>query len=334
MTGAAAAAGRRLRPRLPSAMTVLRAAVSLGLLALLAWLVDLESLAGLLLAADPGLVAVAIAVALADRALMIGKWYPLLRAQGLEIPLLRAARVYLAAGFAALVLPASVGGDVLRAVALGRGRGAAMEVGASIAVERLLGLAASGVLTTIALVVALRSDVRLEFLLPWALGATLVSAAAVLLPLAWRPSSCLGRWIEPYRNSPWGRVGLRFAAAYALYRRHTRTLLAVGALTLVEQAVPILVFWILAHALDLRVAPSALLVAVPLTLFVGRLPIAAAGIGVVEGALVYLLGLFGVPAVAALSLALAGRIVELAAILPGAFLWADLVRAPAAPRRP
>jgi len=307
--------------------------VSVGLLGALAWLVDLGSLAELLLSADPRLIALAIAVALADRALMIGKWYPLLRAQGLEISLLRAARIYLAAGFASVFLPASVGADVLRALALRRERRAAIEVGVSIVVARLLRIAASGVLATVALVVALRSGVPVNFLLPWALGATLATAAAVVLPLA-QVSRRARRWMEPYQESRWVRIGARFATAYALYRHHTRTLLAVGALTLVEQGVPILVFWILAHALGLAIEPAALLVAVPLTLFVGRLPIAAAGIGVMEGALVYLLGLFGAPVVAALSLALAGRVVELAAMPPGAFLWADLVRAPPAPQRP
>jgi uncharacterized membrane protein YbhN (UPF0104 family) len=70
----------------------------------------------------------------------------------------------------------------------------------------------------------------------------------------------------------------------------------------------------------------ALIIATPLALFVGRLPIAIAGIGVLEGALVFILGLFGVPAVAAVSIALAGRVVEVIAALPGAFLWADLTR--------
>jgi uncharacterized membrane protein YbhN (UPF0104 family) len=80
------------------------------------------------------------------------------------------------------------------------------------------------------------------------------------------------------------------------------------------------------HLLRLpEVALFALFVAVPLTLFVGRLPIAVAGIGVVEGALVYLLGVFGVPPAEALSLALAGRVIEFAALLPGALFWSSLV---------
>ena len=73
-------------------------------------------------------------------------------------------------------------------------------------------------------------------------------------------------------------------------------------------------------------SPSALIIATPLALFVARLPVAVAGIGVLEGALVFLLGLFGVPAVAAISIALAGRVVDIIAALPGAFLWADVAK--------
>ena len=113
-----------------------------------------------------------------------------------------------------------------------------------------------------------------------------------------------------------------------LYRHRPGTLIAVGLLSLVEQAFPVVVLWILAHALDLEVSFLALLVAVPLALFVGRLPIAIAGIGVLEGALVYLLGLFGVPPAEALSLALAGRIAEIFALLPGGLFWSSLVCTP------
>ena len=303
-------------------------AVSAVLLAVLAWLVDLRSLGKLLLAADPLLMSVAIAAALGDRALMIGKWYPLLRAQGIDVPLLRAARVYLAAGFASYFLPTSVGGDLFRAVALGRRQRKIVEIAASIVMERLLGIAASGILAAVALAVALGASVPLYFLLPWAVGAMAAAIAAVTLPLAPRFSVHVRRWLEAHPRSRSAQIGLKFGAAYGLYRHHARQLVIVGLLSVIEQGVPILVFWILGHALGIIVSPQALIVAVPLALFVARLPIAVAGIGVLEGGLVLILGLFGVPTVAAVSLALAGRVVEVAGALPGAFFWADLVKEP------
>jgi len=299
---------------------ILRACVSLGLLLLLAWIVDLGQLTVVLLGMDGPLFGLAVLVALADRALMIGKWYPLLRAQDLGIPLGQAAAAYLAAGFASMFLPASVGGDVLRTIALGAGRGATWEVGASIVVERTLGLAASAVLCAAALALAFVHSLPLAFLLPWVVAAAAAVGGIALLALWPGPE----RWLERKWEQRWIQHARRFALALALYRNHPGTVVAVGVASLVEHTFPIVVFWILTHALDLEVPLLALVIAVPLTLLVGRLPIAIAGIGVIEGALVYLLGLLGIPPAEALSLALAGRVVEIAAFLPGALFWSNL----------
>jgi glycosyltransferase 2 family protein len=296
-----------------------RVGVSLGLILLLAWIVDVNRLRVVLLRADVWLLALASLAAFADRAMMIGKWYPLLKAQGVGIPFARAARAYLAASFASLFLPTSVGADVLRTLALGA-RGATLKVGASIVVERTLGLMASVILCISVLLLALPQALPLAFLLPWmlGLGVGLVGASFVMLrPGRWQ-------WLERYRPRRWFQLGHRFALACMLYRHHAGTLAVVGVLSLVEQALPIVVLWILVLALDLKVSLFALSVAVPLALFVGRLPIAIAGIGVLEGALVYLLGLFGVSPAEALSLALGGRLVEILALLPGGLFWSSL----------
>lgn len=300
---------------------ILRVGVSIGLILLLVWIVDLGRLTAVLGRADVPLLAFAVLMALADRAMMIGKWYPLLEVQGLDISLAHAARAYLAASFASLFLPSSVGADVVRSFALGGERRATLEVGASIVVERTLGLSASVILCTSVLLLALSQAFPLAFLLPWilAIGAALVGATFLML----RPGRA--SWLLRYREQRWFQLGHRFARACALYRHHLGTLVVVAVLSLVEQAFPIVVLWILVHALDLEVSLFALFVAVPLALFVGRLPIAIAGIGVIEGALVYLLGAFGVPPAEALSLALAGRFVELVALLPGGLFWSSLV---------
>ena len=300
---------------------LLRAGVSIGLILLLAWIVDWNRLAAVVARADLPLLGLASLTVLADRAMMIGKWYPLLRVQGLDIPFAHAARVYFAVTFASLFLPTSVGADVLRTLALGADRRATLEVGASIVVERMLGLAASVLLCALVLSLALWQAFALGFLLPWILGfgGALLGMTFLMLRPGWR------RALEPYRERRWFRLGHRFALACMLYRHHVGTLVVVGALSLVEQAFPIVIMWTLVRALDLTVSLFALSVTVPLALFVGRLPIAIAGIGVLDGALVYLLGVFGVSPTDALSLALAGRFVELVALLPGGLFWSNLV---------
>ncbi|HEX6964895.1 MAG TPA: lysylphosphatidylglycerol synthase transmembrane domain-containing protein [Gemmatimonadaceae bacterium] len=307
---------------------LLKLVVMVVLLVLVVRLVPLGALARTIGSANPILLGLAVVAVLADRALMIAKWYPLLRTQAASISWWRAARAYLAAGFASLVLPASVGADMLRAVALGRPDGVVMEIAASIAMERMLGMVAAGVPTLLAVWIVLSTDVSLGVLLPWGLASLGVAVVALLLPLDPRVMRIVDRLLGRHRSGKWGGLIHRFATAYAIYRRFPRMLMAVAAASVVEQFVPVLVHWIISRALGVPISFTMLLVAVPLALFLTRLPLSVAGIGVGEAAEVYALALFGVPPVQSLALALTARAAELLGLLPGAVLWYDLVAAP------
>lgn len=312
-------------------LALLRVVVPVVLIALLLRSVDLAEIGRLLARLDPLWFFGAVGVMAADRLLMIGKWYPLLSAQVPGVSLGTAFRAYLATSFTSIVLPASVGSDLFRALALGRGSGVVVEVAASIVVERLLGFFATGVVCLGSLVVAMRAGIAVDFLLPWALAAIAVALAALLLPLVVRPPRpAVG---SAATDSPRGwrarvvRLVQRFADAHARYRNHPLLMTVVGALSVVEQMFPIVVLWCLARGLGSSITAEMLWVAVPLTLFVSRLPIAIWSLGVVEVSLVYLLGLFGVPATEALAVALGGRAVEMIGLLPGAFFLRDLAPA-------
>ena len=309
----------------PNVGKTVRVAVTVILVVVLVRLVGLEALVGLVTSARPGPLLLAIVLSFADRALMIGKWYPLLHRQVPHVSLGRAARVYLAAGISNYVLPSSIGSDVLRAVALGRGDQTVIGVGASVAMERLLGLLASVIVALLALVFATQKQLPLDGLLPWAIGALLIILLLTALFLGRWATEWLERRLAPDRPSRWRRLVHRFAAACAMYRHSPRLLIVVGVLSIVEQGFPIIVLGVLSRALDTPITLGMLVVAVPLSLFVGRLPISFAGIGVFEGLLVYLLGFHGIAPVDSLALGVAGRIAELAAQIPGVFLWRDLM---------
>ncbi|HEV7517844.1 MAG TPA: lysylphosphatidylglycerol synthase transmembrane domain-containing protein [Thermoanaerobaculia bacterium] len=311
--------------------TLLRLLVACGLVALLLHGIGVRALFRSLRVADPGLLALTFLLCLADRALMIGKWYPLLIAQVPGVPFGRAARAYLAAGFASYFLPASVGADALRSYALGRGRGAVAEVGASVVLERLLGLLGSAVLVLAALLVALRGSPRLAPLLPWAGGVLALCLGLLATALNRRATAgLLARLPAASRHRFWQLLH-RLAAAGERYRRARGTVAAVAVLSAVEQLFPVLVLAVLARALGLPISWQTLFIAVPLALFLGRLPISFAGLGVFEGALVGLLGLYGVARADALALGVAARLFEVAAQLPGALFWSDLAGSPRPP---
>lgn len=299
-------------------------AVSLALIVVLVLLVDVGEVYRALRSADPRYLALGVALMLGDRLLMAGKWLPLLRIQHPDVTAARAVRSYFAASFAALLLPASVGGDALRAYGLGKDRGSVMEVGASVVFERVLGLAGSGIVALVALWLAFRSGLPMEFLLPWAAGCAAVGFLAATIPFSPGARRWLKRLLGLFEGRGWVEHVERFGSAYALYRGHVPTLVVVGILSVLEQLVPVLVFWAVAHALGISVPLEALLVSVPLSLFAARIPVGVAGIGILEGGMIYLLGLYGVSGAQALSLTLAGRFVEFVAVFPGVFWWREL----------
>jgi uncharacterized protein (TIRG00374 family) len=306
----------------------LRLLITISLLAFIFTLVDTKDAARLVGSANTPLLLAVVLVAVADRLLMVVKWYPLLRVQNVSVSLARATRAYLASGVAHYFLPASVGADVLRAAVLGRAGRFIIEVGASIVAERALGLVASALMSLVSLALAVRLGLPVELIFPWALLAVFAGCAILVLPL----NKHVVRFVRGSKTLL--RVGRarvlleRFAETYAIYRREVGMLVLMGALTVLEQFFPIAILWLLGKALGIAVGFVAVVVAVPLTLFVVRLPISFGGLGVGEGALVYLLGLFGISPTEALTLALSTRVVEvLVNAGPSVFLWRDLISA-------
>ena len=103
---------------------------------------------------------------------------------------------------------------------------------------------------------------------------------------------------------------------YRSFREQPRALWSFWWLSVFEQLGPFIPIWILAIDLGASVPPLYLAGAVALSFLVARVPVSLGGLGVMEGALVFLLSLGGIPGPLAITLAVAGRIVEVASWLP------------------
>jgi uncharacterized protein (TIRG00374 family) len=294
------------------------------LLALVLRLLDWSTLLELLGSANPLLLALAFLVAVADRVLMFGKWFPLLRAQVPDFPLGRAGRGYFAASVGIILLPASGGADLLRAVGLGRRSGQVARLAASVVAERILGLAATGVAAAVALALAPVAGLDIYGRGTWIGLIALLSGLALILPVTeWGPR-VVERFFARYRHHRLGESLHRFSVACAVYRKHKPVWYAVWLLSIIEQFVPVVMLWLVALSLGVAVPFVALLVTVPLTMLAVRLPITMAGLGVFEGGLVYLLGHLGTDPTHALAIALGSRVVGFAVLLPGVVWWREL----------
>jgi hypothetical protein len=260
----------------------------------------------------------------ADRVLMAWKWVLLLRVRDQKLGVLDATRIYCASMVWGVFLPATMGSDAVRAISTVRHGLPAADVLASIVIERALGLVAS-------LVVGLLGLLAVSLLgeLPRALapigwfGAVALAGGALVLAISF--SERFDRWVYEGVLARWARARPveRLREVHATYRSfgsHPRALWRFFALSLVEQLGPFLPIWVLSRALGLEVSPLYLAGAVTLAFLIARVPLSLGGIGVMEGALVLLLSLEGVPGPQAVALAVSARVVEVVSWLPW-WLW-------------
>lgn len=298
--------------------------VALAFIAVLVHQVDWRDVSRHLLHADRTGLVLGLLVLGLSRLVKAARSYPLMRVQTTELPFWVCLRTYLASGSAAYVLPTGFGGDLLRAVALGRRRNLVPEVTASIAMERVLSGVAMVMANLLAALYALRGREPGRFALA-SVALAAIGVAALLVPLNQRVRDWIRRRLARFAGSRWAQALGRFGNAYHAYWHRPGVLVLVFLLSLAETLLVVFSMAFLAEATGTGITVGMLLVVVPLTLVLHRLPITYWGIGVVEGGFAFLLhALYLIPPSHALTVAAAYRLAELCANIPGALLWRDL----------
>jgi uncharacterized membrane protein YbhN (UPF0104 family) len=300
------------RGRRQGLLNAAKYAVSALLVGVLAW----HFQGGLLAVAgvEPWAALAAVALLLLQPALTGLRWLLLLRVQGSTVGAAAAIGITWFGVLANQVLPASVGGDAVRVLALLR-RGEALGVAlGTVLLDRLLALVA------LALVMAA--------LLPWLLADT----AGWLAPLltSGGVALCLGLLLAR-RGIPWlaARLPADSPLAVLLGRirpmlavlDHPRIALAALALSLAVHALSLAAFLVLARGLGVQAAALPLLTVGALLIFVQVVPISIGGWGAREAAAVALLGALGVGGDTALGLSILLGLAYATASLPGAATW-------------
>lgn len=127
----------------PSFRTLLKYAVTLSLLILLATRIDWPAFAERVAGADPLWLALYASILFGGVLLSAGKWRFIARESGFPITFSWSLRTYLVGMFANNFLPSFVGGDAYRAYALGRPTARVAEAAAGVFFDRLTGLSAT-----------------------------------------------------------------------------------------------------------------------------------------------------------------------------------------------
>ena len=307
---------------------VLRAAVSLGLLAGLAVWLDARAVASRLASLRPGWVLAALAVSVVQVAVLAWRWSFTARRLAVDLPWSVAWREYYLSIFLNQVLPGGVLGDVARAWRQARSQVRIQAPGGpavrAVVFERL---SAQIVMTTVAGVSVLFLPVgAAPGPRPILIGAGLAAGALVVALAVWRRRRPSGGPAAENRQATLGGLGRVLAEVGAAHLAPV-AFAAQFVSAAVVVATYLTTFVLAARAVGVETPLPVLLPLVAPVLMSMLIPVTVAGWGLREGAAAVLWGVAGLTAADGVAVSVAYGLLVLAGSAPGAvFLAAGLRR--------
>ena len=285
-----------------TARTILRVLLGVALLVVLAIHVDVRQVVAAFRRSDPlwifaGAIAFAIATLVACFRLQV-------LFSDARLPFRSAVRLTLASYFFNQLLPTGVGGDAYRSVRLKTVSGGWISAIGPLAIERTIG-ALSLLVPALAYRWLARGsadflvDVKLSGRTQWLMAiaaVVLVIVGALVTARAWEQVKGVLRSMSP------------------------KTLGGVIALSMLFHAFRVVGMYAFVLAVGHRVPFGDLVAVLALALLASLVPLSIGALGIREGVLVYALGVCGVPAPEALTVALLNRLVLVVVGLAGAFV--------------
>ncbi|MCO6450287.1 MAG: flippase-like domain-containing protein [Caldilineales bacterium] len=313
-------------------VTILRIAISVALIALVLYLyrAHLPAVAASLTSANLALVVLAILIFWLAMGINGVKWWVLLQAQTESAPLSAILNFTFVGFFFNNLLPANIGGDVMRGYGLARYTDQSAEAAASVVMDRIIGLAAYMSVATVAALVTVfvtgRSD--LQILVVMAVGASMVLAALGAMLLSRRVRSLIDRLVNGTFLRRLAPMWESLSQAFESYRTHGKTLLLAFAVGMGGIAATSLVNYVLSLSLGGGIPFLHILLFTPLIAMVLIIPISIGGLGLSQGVYPAFYGLVGVNPAFAFSLSVLMSAVQLFCSLPGGVLWLRWRRRP------
>jgi uncharacterized protein (TIRG00374 family) len=303
--------------------TILKAAVSLGLLGYLIYLADPKNILKVLdqVWYENGIIYLSIAGGLFLLSLLVlsFRWQILVSGYGLKISTRVLFKFYLIGLFFNNFLPTGIGGDVLRIYNLIHSSGDRTVSFASVMTERLLGISSTLVLALVSILL-LRDQIRNNLLLILVLA----MITLVILFFAVAFSKKLAAPIEKMTMKiTLFRLGERiqkFLDAIRFYSDSKIIYVKILVVSLFGQILIIIKAYCLALALGIEVNPIYMFLVVPIAIILSMMP-SINGIGFRDGGYVILLAKVGVSKAAALSLSFLTLLVPILISISGGILF-------------
>jgi uncharacterized protein (TIRG00374 family) len=296
------------------ARVLLQALVSLGLLVLLVVVAQHAEVLKSLKDLQPGVLVFAAGLFVVACVFSSFRWQLLLRHLEVRERLGNLTALYFIGQFFSLFLPTSAGGDAVRIFEVARSSRRPVQAAVATLQERLLGLGTSlliGLVATFCYLERLAPELR-----PWLILLQVGAVAGIALLVYPGLLFATASWAA--KRSRLAQAGVRRFGGHRLGARLLRVLrqtaelpplsppllVTVVGLAAITVLLNIAMYHVLGQALQIEIGFAAYCLVVPLVTIVRMCPLTLNGIGVGEGAFVFLMGLFGVAADKALALAL------------------------------
>ncbi len=296
---------------------LLRMVISLGLLAFLLARVGVRETWESLETANMGYLLAVFLLYLLSTVLRSYRWRIFLDAQGVRASLPKLISLYLIGVFFNLVLPSGFGGDVVRIYELSQYSSHTASSITTVFMDRLSGFLALFIMATVALAFSyqlvpyeVRATIIFIFL------ASLVGTGALFSRSFWRRLKGLSILSSLTQRGVVKELYLS-AQSYTL----TPFVQAIS-LSLAFNTLLVFMNYLVALSFGVRISFWYFLLFIPIISFLLVLPVSLSGLGVREGAYIYLFGRVGVPSSSALAISLSIYVVTVATGLIGALIYA------------
>jgi glycosyltransferase 2 family protein len=283
--------------------------------------------------ADLSWIVAAVLLVLADRTLMAQRWIALLCiVEGQRPPLRRLIEIFLTSTFIGTFLPASIGGDAVRAYSLSRDAVSGGDAVASVFMDRMLGVASLLLMGIIGLVLA--RDLASNTAVLTALAATgALCVVTILMVFSEHVSRWGARLVSVVPAARLQRVGHALIESVRRYARYHSQLFTVLVSSVAVQVLRIVQAYCLGRSLGIDLGLTAYFAFIPLILLVMLLPVTINGLGTGQLAFVWFFAQAGVSAAPSFALSVLFIGLGIVGNIPGALIYA-LKTAPAPATRP
>ena len=259
---------------------------------------------------------------LLDRVLMSQRWNILLKAKNIVIPFIEIVRMYFVTSFLGMFVPSSIAPDAMRAYLATKYNCTNASAISSIFLDRFLGVLTFALVASVScLVLFLDGNSRIITTSMLILVLTPFLAIVLWLLLHRYFLKILQKFSgKRYFDSVY-RILVEFNTSLVSYKNNVLDLIKVTMICFLNHGLFIITVYLITLSLNVRVSVVHLCIFIPLVALVTMVPISLGGLGVQEGAYVYLFSRSGLSVQESFAVALLIRVVTTLGCLPGGFLY-------------